>query len=48
MVGLNILRVVAGAVSSPTAECELQLARRRSRAMANSTGVTYEEIRIRW
>ena len=43
----EVLRVVAGAGSSAFAGYKLQLAGKRSRAMANSTGVTFGEIRIR-
>lgn len=42
----EILRVLAGAESSALAGYKLQLAGKRSKAMANSTGVKFEEIRI--
>lgn len=43
----EILRVVAGAGSSAFAGYKLQLAEKQSRATANSTIVTFEEICIR-
>lgn len=44
---LNILRLVAGAGFSASAGYELQLARMQLRAMANSSGIAFEEIWIR-